>query len=97
MTQGPKIGQVSLSFGGDDLGSIMTEENVVYAAGARNRMTQDGMRRINADAGYTPVQRRTLYDACRDACCAAPIPMPCPAGEGLPVVGANLDSGLASA
>ena len=76
VTQGPKIGQVSLSFGADDLGSIMIEENVVYAAGARNRMTQDEMRRIIADAGYTPVQRRTLYDACPDACCAAPIPAP---------------------
>ena len=54
VTQGPKIGQVSLSFGGDDLGSIMIEENVVYAAGARNRMTQDEMRRIISDAGYTP-------------------------------------------
>ena len=69
VTQGPKIGQVSLSFGGDDLGSIMIEENVVYAAGARNRMTQDEMRRIISDAGYTPVQRRTLYDACKEACC----------------------------
>src|SRR5450631_2267171 len=40
VTQGAKIGQVSLSFGGDDLGSIMIEENVVYAAGARNKMSQ---------------------------------------------------------
>ncbi len=76
VTQGPKIGQVSLSFGGDDLGSIMIEENVVYAAGARNRMTQDEMRRIISDAGYTPVQRRTLYDACKDPCCTGPIPQP---------------------
>jgi len=96
VTQGPKIGQVSLSFGGDDLGSIMIEENVVYAAGARNRMTQDEMRRVISDAGYTPVQRRTLYDACRDACCRAPIPKP-KAPTGLPVLGADLDSSLASA
>ena len=54
VTQGPKIGQVSLSFGADDLGSIMIEENVVYAAGARNRMTQDEMRRLISDAGYAP-------------------------------------------
>ena len=54
VTQGPKIGQVSLSFGADDLGSIMIEENVVYAAGARNRMTQEEMRRLIADAGYDP-------------------------------------------
>ena len=49
VTQGSKIGQVSLSFGADDLGSIMIEENVVYAAGARNRMTQPEMRRLIAD------------------------------------------------
>jgi cyclic dehypoxanthinyl futalosine synthase len=76
VTQGPKIGQTSLAFGADDLGSIMIEENVVYAAGARNRMTQPEMRRLISDAGYEPVQRRTLYDACRDECCASPIPEP---------------------
>ena len=76
VTQGSKIGQVSLSFGADDLGSIMIEENVVYAAGARNRMTQGEMRRLIEDAGYAAVQRRTLYDACRDVCCTSPIPEP---------------------
>jgi cyclic dehypoxanthinyl futalosine synthase len=98
VTQGPKIGQVSLSFGADDLGSIMIEENVVYAAGARNRMTQADMRRIIADAGYEPRQRRTLYDACPEACCAAPIPVPKAAAEstGLSVL-APLDSSVASA
>ena len=75
----------------------MIEENVVYAAGARNRMTQDEMRRIIADAGYTPVQRRTLYDACPEPCCTAPIPQPKAARAGLPVLGADLDAGLASA
>jgi cyclic dehypoxanthinyl futalosine synthase len=98
VTQGPKIGQVSLSFGADDLGSIMIEENVVYAAGARNRMDQDGMRRILSGAGYEPVQRRTLYDACRDLCCTSPIPAPKARAAGLPVHdGESLDSSVASA
>ena len=97
VTQGTKIGQVSLSFGADDLGSIMIEENVVYAAGARNRMTQDEMRRLIADSGYEPVQRRTLYDACPDACCAAPIPAPKARVLSLAAAGGNLDDGLASA
>ena len=97
VTQGPKIGQVSLSFGADDLGSIMIEENVVYAAGARNRMTQDEMRRLIADAGYRPVQRRTLYDACTDLCCTSPIPQPRPRGTMLPIPGSALDDNLASA
>jgi cyclic dehypoxanthinyl futalosine synthase len=98
VTQGPKIGQVSLSFGADDLGSIMIEENVVYAAGARNRMDQGGMRRIISDAGYQPVQRRTLYDACQDVCCTSPIPAPKARAAGLPVhEAARLDSSIASA
>jgi cyclic dehypoxanthinyl futalosine synthase len=97
VTQGSKIGQVSLSFGADDLGSIMIEENVVYAAGARNRMTQDEMRRIIADAGYEPVQRRTLYDACRDLCCTTPIPVPKARTTSLPVVSAALDDSAVSA
>jgi cyclic dehypoxanthinyl futalosine synthase len=98
VTQGSKIGRVSLSFGADDLGSIMIEENVVYAAGARNRMTQAEMRRIISDAGYAPVQRRTLYDACPDPCCSAPIPTPKVSAAGLPVFpGGDLDSSLASA
>ncbi len=98
VTQGAKIGQVSLSFGADDLGSIMIEENVVYAAGARNRMTQPEMRRIIADAGYEPVQRRTLYDACRDFCCTSPIPVPKASGsQALPALAAPLDASAASA
>jgi cyclic dehypoxanthinyl futalosine synthase len=62
VTQGPKIGQVSLFFGADDLGSIMLEENVVAAAGAQYRMTQSDMERVIRGAGYTPTQRRTLYE-----------------------------------
>ncbi len=62
VTQGPKIGQVSLFFGADDLGSIMLEENVVAAAGAQYRMTQSDMERVIRSAGYTPRQRRTLYE-----------------------------------
>jgi cyclic dehypoxanthinyl futalosine synthase len=62
VTQGPKIGQVSLHFGADDLGSIMLEENVVAAAGAQYRMAQSDMERMIRGAGYEPRQRRTLYE-----------------------------------
>jgi cyclic dehypoxanthinyl futalosine synthase len=63
VTQGPKIGQLSLYFGADDLGSIMLEENVVAAAGASHRMTAPEMERLIRDAGFSPRQRRTLYEA----------------------------------
>jgi len=62
VTQGPKIGQLSLFFGADDLGSIMLEENVVAAAGASWRMSQAEMERLISDAGFLPRQRRTLYE-----------------------------------
>ena len=62
VTQGAKVGQVSLFFGADDLGSIMLEENVVAAAGAEYRMSQNDMERTIRGAGYTPRQRRTLYE-----------------------------------
>jgi cyclic dehypoxanthinyl futalosine synthase len=62
VTQGAKVGEVSLLFGADDLGSIMLEENVVAAAGARYRMAQSDMERVIRGAGYTPRQRRTLYE-----------------------------------
>ena len=62
VTQGPKMGQVSLLFGADDLGSIMLEENVVAAAGAQHRMTQGDIERVISGAGFEPRQRRTLYE-----------------------------------
>jgi cyclic dehypoxanthinyl futalosine synthase len=62
VTQGAKIGQLSLYFGADDLGSIMLEENVVAAAGATYRMSRADMDRIIIDAGFLPRQRRTLYE-----------------------------------
>jgi cyclic dehypoxanthinyl futalosine synthase len=71
LTQGKKIGSVSLSFGADDLGSIMIEENVVAAAGSHNRMTREEMLSLIRDAGFTPVQRGSVYERCREECCRA--------------------------
>lgn len=61
VTQGLKTCQVGLRFGGNDVGSIMIEENVVSAAGARHRASEEELRRIIRDAGFTPKQRDTLY------------------------------------
>jgi cyclic dehypoxanthinyl futalosine synthase len=62
VTQGKKIGQVALAFGADDMGSIMIEENVVSAAGAHFKMTQDEMEHLIRAAGYEPKQRTNLYE-----------------------------------
>jgi cyclic dehypoxanthinyl futalosine synthase len=61
VTQGTRIGQLALKFGANDMGSIMIEENVVAAAGARNHVTTEEMKQLIRDAGYEPVQRLTLY------------------------------------
>lgn len=61
VTQGTGVGQLALKFGANDMGSIMIEENVVAAAGARNRVTSEEMKRLIREAGYDPVQRLTLY------------------------------------
>ena len=61
LTPGIKICQVGLQFGADDVGSILIEENVVHAAGVRNRTNEAELRRIISDAGFIPAQRDTLY------------------------------------
>ena len=52
---------MGLQFGADDVGSILIEENVVLAAGVRNRTNEAELRRIITEAGYIPAQRDTLY------------------------------------
>jgi cyclic dehypoxanthinyl futalosine synthase len=61
VTQGGKVGQVALAFGANDMGSTMIEENVVASAGVRFMLAREELVRLIADAGFTPVQRDTLY------------------------------------
>lgn len=61
VTQGLKVLQMGLRFGGNDVGSVMLEENVVKAAGTSNCTTEEELRRIIRDAGFRPAQRDTLY------------------------------------
>ena len=61
VTQGKDIGQMTLFFGANDLGSIMLEENVVRAAGSSNRITETGMVELISRAGKKPAQRDTQY------------------------------------
>jgi cyclic dehypoxanthinyl futalosine synthase len=61
VTPGLKTCQVGLRFGGNDVGSIMIEENVVSAAGTHHCATEEELRRLIRDAGFTPKQRDSLY------------------------------------
>lgn len=62
VTQGKNIGQITLAFGADDLGSTMLEENVVRAAGTSHHMSVNSMQDVIRKAGYTPAQRDTQYN-----------------------------------
>lgn len=64
-SEGEKAGQLGLHFGADDFGGTLLEENVLLAAGHRNRTTTDEVVRVIRDAGFTPVQRNTRYEPLR--------------------------------
>src|SRR5947208_2006097 len=61
LTQGLRLGQVALRFGANDMGSIMIEENVVSAAGAKNEADEKMLRYLISEAGFVPQQRDILY------------------------------------
>ena len=61
VTQGSRLGQVSLFFGANDLGGTMLEENVVAAAGVSFRISQDELIEMIRGAGFTPARRTTEY------------------------------------
>jgi cyclic dehypoxanthinyl futalosine synthase len=53
-TQGLKVLQVGLRFGGNDVGSVLLAEGA-------NAATEEQLRQVIRDAGFKPVQRDTLY------------------------------------
>ena len=61
VTMGPKIGQLSLFYGANDMGSVMMEENVVSAAGITYSLAEPEIRRLITDAGWRPQQRDYYY------------------------------------
>jgi cyclic dehypoxanthinyl futalosine synthase len=62
VTQGPKIAQLALTFGANDIGSTMLEENVVKAAGAEYRLSKQEIIDLIKDAAFIPKQRDTFYN-----------------------------------
>lgn len=68
VTQGPKVAQVALYFGANDLGSTMIEENVVAATGVAHSLSLPEMRRLIETAGFEPRQRDTFYNQVEQKC-----------------------------
>jgi len=66
VTQGGKVGQLSLAFGANDMGSVMIEENVVRAAGASYCMDEVEIVRNVEDAGFVAKRRNMHYDILGD-------------------------------
>ena len=62
LTTGKEVGQLSLHYGADDLGSVMLEENVVSSAGARHRSNRLELIDLIRKAGRVPAQRATTYE-----------------------------------
>jgi cyclic dehypoxanthinyl futalosine synthase len=61
VTMGPRLGQLGLFFGANDLGSVMMEENVVSAAGTTYRLDEALLCHLIRSAGYLPAQRDNRY------------------------------------
>jgi cyclic dehypoxanthinyl futalosine synthase len=62
VTQGPKIGQLALFFGANDMGSLMIEENVVAQAGTVYYLSLEQIKNAIREAGYIPRQRNVFYE-----------------------------------
>lgn len=79
-TMGEAVAQRALSFGADDFGSTMMEENVVSAAGAqRTAMTEAELQGFIRSAGFVPAKRNTAYEILKEFPDARAMPIPAPA------------------
>ncbi len=64
----PKIAQVALSFGADDIDGTIVHETIYKAAGSRSPdgLGYDDLVRLIREAGRKPVERDTLYNVVRE-------------------------------
>ncbi len=60
-SEGKKAGQVALSFGADDFGGTLFDENVMNEAGHYNRTTEAEVQLMIREAGFVPARRNTTY------------------------------------
>jgi aminodeoxyfutalosine synthase len=61
----PKLAQVALRFGADDMDGTVVEEKIYHMAGAgtAQQLSRSELERIVREAGFRPVERDTLYNA----------------------------------
>jgi aminodeoxyfutalosine synthase len=59
----PKLAQVALGFGADDIDGTVVEETIYHMAGAQSEqhLSRSELERIVREAGFVPVERDTLY------------------------------------
>jgi aminodeoxyfutalosine synthase len=60
----PKLAQVALRFGADDMDGTVVEETIYHMAGAGTpqQLSRPELERIVREAGFVPVERDTLYN-----------------------------------
>ena len=65
---GPKLAQIALSFGADDIDGTVKEEIITHMAGAdtEQAMARDNLVRLIKEAGRVPVERDTLYEVIKE-------------------------------
>lgn len=63
ISMGPKVAQISLGFGADDLDGTVCDERVFHMAGAstENALTKRQLVKLIKDAGRIPIERDALY------------------------------------
>ncbi|MCM8526430.1 MAG: dehypoxanthine futalosine cyclase [Lentisphaeraceae bacterium] len=61
-SEGKDVGVKSLSYGADDFGGTLFEENVHAETGHINKTSVEGVKAMISEAGFSPVQRDTFYN-----------------------------------
>ncbi len=66
LTVGLADGRRGLHFGANDIGSTMIEENVISKAGANHKATEQMLRQVITEEGFTPIKRKADYSRLPD-------------------------------
>ena len=64
----PKVAQIALRFGADDIDGTIVHETIYHAAGSSSPqgLTEEDLLRLIREAGRQPIERDTLYNVVRE-------------------------------